>query len=155
MSLGAAKTQFNLILGLKWKHKCFKQLHLETKANFNLNEVGFSLADMTGVPHSNHTTIEEEEAMTDISLCSPHRRGSHNLTDGIDLESMESDILLDPSNEIDEILKKAASSLTSSRNSQTSDESPRRCSEEDSSGNLCQQLVSNRRKNSIGIQVAS
>ncbi|XP_075241565.1 uncharacterized protein LOC142336542 [Convolutriloba macropyga] len=140
-----------------------------------------SLADMTGAPHSNHTTIEEEDPLIPCSsgsittnnnnnisnsnnninnVCrqqsqqeeqspqpqsspqvdnqqqccvpSPRRGSRHNITEVIDLESMECD-MLDPSSEIDEILKKAASSLASSRNSQTSDESPRRCSEEESS----------------------
>ncbi|XP_063715443.1 uncharacterized protein LOC134842853 isoform X3 [Symsagittifera roscoffensis] len=120
-----------------------------------------SLADMTGAPHSNHTTIEEEESASHDILSS--RRGSNNLTEGIDLESMESD-MLDPATDIDEILKKAASSLTSSRNSQTSEESPRRCSEEETSlggvGGVKSrhQSISSgpsgvQRKNSIGIQV--
>ena len=116
---------------------------------------------MTGAPHSNHTTIEEEESASHDILSS--RRGSNNLTEGIDLESMESD-MLDPATDIDEILKKAASSLTSSRNSQTSEESPRRCSEEETSlggvGGVKSrhQSISSgpsgvQRKNSIGIQV--
>ena len=111
----------------------------------------YSLADMTGIPHSNQTTIEEDENLAADTCLQPsmNRRSSCTIIDCIDLESMESD-MLDPTSEIDELLKKAASSLASSRTSQTSEESPKQCSEGDVSP---ANLILNTRKNSIGIQV--